>query len=212
MKIQDMVTKLENIIDENDRKNHICINMTNGIEALSFLTIDNLMFCNIQSTHLEQKLYDDILTRLGADFLMKLALGHNLYVVDFGTNKDCSRAIYQGVPFIKYVLERVWFDKNPKQVFIYPRSNKARGINVARDFDHRFHNLSKSTLRYIKKFRAYAQAVFEGTDRNEVNLIGVCASTKHDGDQEFYVSILRNWECGNENFQTTLRLLDEWGV
>ena len=212
MKLSELFQELDKIRGEEDRKNHICINITNGIEALPILDGNaSVMFTNIQSTHLEQKQFNTIMNRLGADFLMKLALGHRMYVVDFGTHKEIPRSLYTGVPFIKYALERAWYDKIPTKVFITPRSSKARAINVARDFYNYYNKLTKSTLRYLKKFRPYASHCPVDSDR-EVKLVGISASTSHDGDSELYIQLVTNWEHANENLQNELKMLRDWDV
>ena len=210
---RQMINVLNNILENNNREDHICLNMTNGLELLDFFDYfdEKIMFVNIQSTHLEQKRYDLMMSRLGADFLMKAALGHNMYIFDFGARKPTSRAIYQGSRFLVYALERAWFNKIPTKFFIRPRSDKATAINVAKEFDYRYRQLSKSTLNYLKKFRTYAKnARIMGDDR--VNIIGLSAPTVHDGDSEYYVDVVRNFEEKCDFNKLINDSLDEWEV
>ena len=215
MEINKLVDKVHEIINKEDRKNYLCINLSNGAEALNFIDTDaaQIIFLNIQSTQCEQTLYDIMLNRLGTDFLMHCALGHNMYIIDFGTRKDCPRALYQGATFVKYALERAWFGKIPDKFFITPRSDTARAVNVAREFDYRYRSLSKSTIKYLKKFRAYARNCRAYTNTTDtVNIMNLNSSTTHDGDTMFYVDIVKNYEESSENMQRTIHSLNEWDV
>ena len=194
MKIDNLVHELDEIIETKDGKTHICVNMTNGLEVLDFLPTTDVMFTNIQSTQLEQKNFESMMNRLGADFLMKLALGHTIYLVDFGAKKECSRACYQGVPFIIYALQRAWFNKHPEKFFIQPRSENARPLNVVKEFDYFYRRLSKPTVRYLKKFRPYAKNSRTNKDDQDIHLIALSASTDHDADKNFYLQRVNMWE------------------
>ena len=65
----------------------IYLNLTNGIEALEILKPANLRFVRIQSTACEQKRWDFILQDLDYSFLMDIALGENVTVVDYIAKK-----------------------------------------------------------------------------------------------------------------------------
>lgn len=65
----------------------------------------------IQSTWCEQKRWDKILQDLDYGFLLDLALGHDVVVYDASAQKDVSRALYQGLEWIRYVLTRRWLGK-----------------------------------------------------------------------------------------------------
>ena len=162
------------------------INMTNGLEALpTFEELDiQPKFANIQSTFLEQKRYSLMIERLGADFLMDAALGHHIVVVDYGAGKEISRAMYQGVPFIKYTLERIWLEKEPERILIRPRSKNSRLQDVTREFDRYYHTFSKSLRHYLKRFKPYVL-------NEDINLEGISFETSHDGDKEFYRNIVK---------------------
>lgn len=208
----DLIAKIDDILARGRRKDHICVNLSNGAEILQYIGVDDVIFLNIQSTQLEQKNYDDVITRLGTDFILRCAFGHNMYVVDFGTKKDVSRAIYCGVNFAKYAMERAWFDKKPSKVFIKPRSDNARPINVVREFDHRYCNLKKSTKKYLRKFRDYANQCRPYAGDDEVHIFGLSTSTVHDGDKDYYLTHLKIYEDRCETNERANMILDEWRV
>ena len=75
----------------------IYLNLTNGIEALECLKPANLNASNlvrIQSTACEQKRWDFILQDLDYSFLMDIALGENVTVVDYSAKKENTRVFY----------------------------------------------------------------------------------------------------------------------
>ena len=85
-------------------KEKIYINLTNGIEGIEIYNITDYSFIRIQSSHLENKRYDLMINSLSDDLLMNLAIGNNCTIIDFGANKTVSRACWQGVEFIKFIL------------------------------------------------------------------------------------------------------------
>jgi len=127
------------------------INLSNGIEALDDwvghgLNIDYTSFIRIQSTWCEQKRWDDILFTLSDDFLMCLALGYYCVVYDCTVNEDC-RAIWQGIEWIKFVLNKVWFNKDYKPT--------GRCKSSYKYFCEEYKKLSKQTLKKIKYFKKF---------------------------------------------------------
>ena len=162
------------------------INLTNGLEALPILHELNIepKFLNIQSTQLEQKHYSTMMERLGPDFLMDVALGRNIVIIDYGARKELSRAIYKGVTFIKYALERIWFEKEPERILIRPRSKNRRLQDVTREFDRYYHTFPKSLRHYLRRFKPYVL-------NEDINLEGISFETSHDGDKEFYRNIVK---------------------
>ena len=172
------------------------LNMSDGLEAIDDIRqagIDegHIRFSMIQSTHFEQKNLDPAMNRLGADLLMNLALGRTCVIVDYGTDKVYSRTVYQGVPFIKYALERAWFDKTPEKVIIVPRVPDAQPQNVANLFDRWYHNLNRRTKGFLKRFRIYAtQPEIRARNNGEAKLVGISVPTLHDGHFEYYADLV----------------------
>ena len=171
------------------------VNMTDGLEFIPIaeklnIPLEQIHFSSIQSTHLEQKTFDPMLNRLGADFLMNLALGKTCIVVDFGTDKTISRAIYQGIPFIKYCLEKAWFGYTPKKVFIQAREYTATPQDVTELYAKWYHQLNRRTKSYLKKFKRYALLK---CPNNQINLEGISNKTQHDGDLQYYEDIVEKY-------------------
>ena len=89
------------------------LNLTNGLLALEKQYFSQINVIRIQSTKLELGQFEDVVQDLDYDFLLHLALGYNCYIFDYtkrGRNKK-PRAIWQGLEWVKYVLNRIWFDQ-----------------------------------------------------------------------------------------------------
>lgn len=157
------------------------INLTNGIEAIEGIN-GSYNFIRIQSTMCEQKNWDRIIQELDYTFLMDLALGNECVVYDYGARKPIPRAMYQGLEFIKYTLNKRWLDK--EYVPNVSRSNRERNYN---DCSKYFYECYKSLDNRTKKKLDYFMQ-FLNTD--EIKLSYISQATIHDGDKEFYRRIL----------------------
>ena len=152
------------------------INLSNGLEAIEEynLNIKNIRFLRIQSTVCEQKRWASIINDLPPDFLLSVALGHNVKVYDYGAKKDIPRAIWQGIEWVKYVLYRRWVDIK------YCPTGRAR--SMAGYFEEQYCKLSRN----IKKMLDYYGKFFIG----EISINCITSSTTNDGDIEFQRRIL----------------------
>jgi len=140
-------------------------NLTNGIEMLH-----SGPFVRIQSTACEQKRWSFIIEDLENDLLLHLARGYHCVICDCGHNGE-PRALWQGLPWIRYVLERVWLG-HVTPVLV-------RGHNVENYFAGQYEQLSvraKTKLRYFRRFLA----------TTEIFLRGQWRATEHDGQYHFY--------------------------
>ena len=161
---------------------HNYINLTNGIEAIPKLD-GKYKFIRIQSTWCEQKAFDRLIQDLDYDFLMNLALGHKCIVYDFGARKPIPRAVYQGLEFVKYVLNRRWLGK--EYITNVNRSkNKERRNNCNDYFIKCYEQLEDRTKKKLDYFLPYIN-----TDVIDLECVTDC--TEHDGDKEFYREVLR---------------------
>ncbi len=157
------------------------INLTNGIEAIPKLS-GGYKFIRIQSTICEQKLWDRLIQELDYDFLMNLALGNECVVYDFGARKPISRAIYQGVEFVKYVLYLRWLKK--EYISNVNRSKNSERKNNCNDyFDKCYQKLEDRTKKKLDYFLSYINT-------KEIRLTCVTECTQHDGDKRFYKNVL----------------------
>ena len=175
-------------IKENHTDSIFYVNLTNGVEALQTMNTLGLepRFVSIQSTKLEQKEYDSMMLELGADLLLNLAIGKICVVIDYGANKKNSRAVYKGVPLIKYICERAWFGEAEPPKILNRTDNRVKQ-HCDIEFDYIYNNLSKKTKRYLNKYKKYTPI----NKLNKVNLIGISNSTVHDGDAEYYKNRLK---------------------
>ena len=92
----------------------IYLNLTNGLQALPNFIGEVVRFIRFQSTLLEQGFLEKFLLEVDYDFLLNLAIGNQCVVYDFTSrwkDRRPSRAIWQGLPWIDYALNRCWFDR-----------------------------------------------------------------------------------------------------
>ena len=177
------------------------VNLTDGLEAVDDLVscgIDknSLRFSMIQSTHFEQKNIDAAINRLGPDLLMNLALGKTCVVVDYGTDKELSRAVYQGIPFIKYALERCWFGRDPDEISIVSRESDADPRPASDVFRRWYKNLDRRTKGFIRRFKVYAtDPIALKTNNCKVSLMGISVSTDQDGHPGYYARLASKNFC-----------------
>lgn len=150
------------------------VNLTNGIEAIPDISYE-YSFIRIQSTACEQKRWDFLLQDLDYTFLMSLALGHTCVVYDYGARKNVPRAIYQGLEFIYFALNRRWLGKDIIPV--------VRGKNVYQYFDECYRELTDRTLKKLDYFRKFLLT-------DEIRLVVKTAATEHDGDYRWYRDVL----------------------
>ena len=170
----------------------IYLNLTNGIEYLkdwdkyntnyannpfAVNPLNEVKFIRIQSTQCEQKNWDLVLQDLDYDFLLRLAMGYHIKVVDYSQKKEASRAMYQGLTFIRYCLERRWYGRK-----IIPIVNN---YDCSKYFDEVYRKLDKRTFKKLDYFKKFLMGL-------NVNLTSSCYTTQHDGDYDFYKDVLEN--------------------
>lgn len=159
------------------------VNLTNGIEAIPEIKGD-YRYIRIQSTACEQHLWDKIIQDLDYDFLMNLALGNECIVYDYGANKPISRAMYQGMLFIEYVLYKHWL--GAEYVPLVRRNNNSEGQNCERFFNNAYRNLDRKTIKKLNYFK-----LFIPKGMSEINIHTISRATSHDGDKLFYFNIIQ---------------------
>ncbi len=163
-------------------KSKIYLNLTNGIEFLDkfgdFYKNHEYRFVRIQSSWCEQKHWEYIIADLDYDFLLHLALGFNCIVVDFSQKRDYPRAVFQGIEWIRFVLNKVWF-RNTNQALVRVRRN-----DVTKYFEKQYDKLSRKTKNKIKYFRKFLLT-------NKIKLKIIAGRTKNDGNYDFYKQVLK---------------------
>lgn len=160
------------------------INLTNGIEAIPFLPPD-FHYIRIQSTMCEQQLWDQILMGLDNDFLMNVALGNECVVYDFGHKKPISRAVFQGIEFIRYALHRRWLGI-PCSVSIRRNEAQPCGKDCTEWFEQCYQRLNRKTRHRLDFFLPYF--------RGRIHIDSICSATEHDGDKDWYVRTLHEYQ------------------
>ena len=155
----------------------IFLNLTNGIQALEEFDLDfrEINFIRIQSTHCENASFEKMLLTLDSNFLMWLALGYECVVYDFGANSKTSKAVYYGLEWIRYVLNRRWFGNEAIPL--------VKGKNVSASFQKFYSKLSKKTKKQIDYYRKFLMT-------DELKLTSITAATNSDNKADFFVNIL----------------------
>lgn len=156
----------------------IFINLTAGLEHLKILYPIPLNFLRVQSTHLEQKHLEHVLRDLDNNFLMKLAIGRECIVLDYTSRKkknNASRACWQGLSWIRYVVNRIWFNRHITCDY---------GMHLC--FSNHFLKLSATTRKKIKYFKKFVMV-------DDINLRYICGPTKHDSDFEYYIGLVKKY-------------------
>lgn len=190
----------ENVIDFISRAEKagrpwcIYVNESNGIQALPMLSELGVpaRFCHIRSTHFERKQSSDALLELPDDMLLSAALGEWILVIDYGARKDRSRAIWQGVPYVSYVLNRLWLEIVPDKVLVFPRSNaKPVPQDVTRVFAEWYGKVGAKQRSKLMPFADIAKERLSGT--GGVHVEGTSAATTHDNDKLYYARLKKEY-------------------
>ncbi len=158
----------------------IFLNLTNGIEAIEKynLNIEDMNFIRIQSTHCEHPDFERILFELDHNFLMWLALGYECVVYDFGAKSKTSKAVYHGLEWVKYVLNRRWFNL---EITPFVRSK-----NVTSSFERYYYQLSRTIKRKIDYYKKFLLI-------DKLRLSAVTTATNNDNKPDYYLNILNKY-------------------
>lgn len=171
------------------KNSKIFVNLSNGIEAFErcpfLMRRGDISFIRIQSTHCEQKLWDDVIANLDANFLVNLALGAECVVFDYGAHSPRPRALWQGLSFVAYCIERVWMGRNPEKWFV-TRAPASRGHNCVSDFKRWFAALNGKSITKLKYYRKYLNC-------DNIILCYITGKTDKDGNYKYYSDLLKTW-------------------
>ena len=103
-------------------------------------------YLRIQSTRLEQKAFELVIREIGPDFLMHLALGAEVVVHDVSERPRTTRALWQGLPWVRFVCERTWAGVALTAPLM------RNGHNAAGYFEEQYRALSDGTVRWVGYF------------------------------------------------------------
>lgn len=143
-------------------------NLSNGLACvhpyMEVPELRDMRYLRLQSTHCEQKLWTHILRNLGPEFLMAAAT--EMVIVHDQSEKDREpRAMWQGLEWVRYALERNWFsrrlllDGSRKQ----PPMNVAKwsygrnGMLLSRYWEEQYRRLPKSVVNEIRYYRKFVE-------------------------------------------------------
>jgi len=125
-------------------------NLSNGLNCPHTRLIFPRRFCRIQSTSCEQKRWDAVIYGAGPDMLMTLALGHPVTVHDRSEKPRETRAMWQGLAFVKRACETIWgLDLSP----IEGRGGKS----MEQYFDEQIFQLPDPVWNFVRFYGKYAQ-------------------------------------------------------
>ena len=131
------------------------VNLSNGILAVKEFKLKDPVFIRIQSTACEQNLMSQIIDTISDDLLMHLALGDTLcHIYDYSSrgSSPLPRALWQGLEWIKYVIYRIWWDK---EYIPLNRHSNTPDRSQLRYFNKEFCKLSKTTRKHIKYYKKW---------------------------------------------------------
>ena len=161
-------------------KGQLYLNLTNGLDVLPLLTHQYYKVIRIQSTACEQKRWDFILSDLDHNLLFDLAIGQVCYIVDCSHTGKMTRALYQGLEWIRYALTRYWLDK--------PYKPLVKGMNVEKYFSKMYEEkVSKQTFNKLKYYKKFLLT-------EEIRLVPISWETEHDGDYEYFKKIVEQYK------------------
>lgn len=146
------------------------LNLTNGL--LFNGSFDG--FIRIQSCHCERKCWNKVMLGIDNNFLMWVALGYDVQVVDYSAKKQVPRALYQGLEFVWYAICKSW--KLQPDVSV-------RGVNCAEYFEEewkKLHDDVKDKLKYFRKFL-----------NNPKKPTIIAGQTDKDGNYEFFTNLVK---------------------
>ncbi len=155
------------------------INLTLGLEHLELyrhLFFDG--FTRLQSSHLETKQFQRFIQEVCNNILMHLALGRKVCIFDCTSRKkkgNVSRALWQGIPWITYCLERAWFNRETSAKY---------GMHC--HFKEQYESMDRPTKQRLKYYRK-----FLNTDK--IDLGYICDGTDNDGNCEYYQELVRRY-------------------
>lgn len=132
------------------------VNLTNGLEWAAELPDYSVV--RMESTAIEKRDWVRLFRDLDANLLLALARGDDCHFYDCGAGRAVSKTVSVGVPAVKWLLTKVWVDR--QAVFAPTRELQAL----------------KRKLNYFRRFLA--------TDA--IRLTGHSRATDRDGNVGFY--------------------------
>lgn len=124
-------------------------NLTRGVWCPHISGVPS-RYTRIQSTACEQKNWPDVIHGAGPDLLMHIALGEHVIVHDLSERDRETRAMWQGLTFVRRVCERFW------HLPLTPIRGRG-GSTMEAYFDEQIPQLPTSIKRHIRHFGKYVE-------------------------------------------------------
>jgi len=163
------------------------INLFGGLEWLTYHKPhrDGVHFVRIQSTACEQKRWDFVVRDLDHTLLLYLSQGYPCIVYDVSRKKSESRAIYQGLTFVKFVIDYFWFGRKPAKLTV-------RGQDCTPYFYSQLHALSPEAVNKLKTYKKILTT-------SEALLTSRCLPSDYADDYASLQKILGVWNGATRN-------------
>jgi len=87
------------------------LNLTAGLSVKEKYPDARIVY--IRSSHLESHAFNNLFYTLSDDLLYHLACGERCRIIDCTSNR-CSKVIKTGIPLIKFVLAKYWFNREER--------------------------------------------------------------------------------------------------
>lgn len=133
------------------------LNLSNGLACESGTAEPR--YLRIQSTWCEAKRWEDVLWTVSPDFYFNVAEGAEVCVHDVSERSRMTRALWQGLPWIRYACERAWDvpDKHLYRVTVrkggMPDSKGSSDATIY--FQIVYSLMSERARNYLRYFRKY---------------------------------------------------------
>lgn len=150
--------------------NKVFLNLTNGL----LYDGDFDGFIRIQSCHCEQKSWEKVMMGIDDNFLMWLALGKDVKVVDYSAKKEVPRALYQGLEWIWYCCCKAWN---------IPPNAIVNGVNCNGYFEEEWKKIDRKKKNKFKYYRKF----LNNPKKPQV----IAGKTDKDGDYEYFQEIVK---------------------
>lgn len=121
------------------------------------------LYVRIQSTACEQKRWAQVALSLGPHVLTLLATGSIVIVHDFSEKPRTTRALWQGLPWLRFALARAW-SLEPESVI------SRSGLDVTDYAERCWRALPRTTrkeLSYFKRFKPHTIWLYGCQERAE---------------------------------------------
>lgn len=146
------------------------LNLTNGL----IYEGDFDGFVRIQSCHCERKDWTKVMLNIDSNFLMWLALGHPVRVVDYSARKEVPRALFQGLEWIWFVCCKSWN---------LPTNVSVKGQNCTLYFEQEWKKIPSKLRKKFTYFRKFLN------DPKKPTILS--GRTDKDGDYEFFKKLVK---------------------